>query len=244
MRRLATASGHYARHRLSLAVSSVPCRCARLMASGARASRALVRGPRVGRSAGRASSASAVCPVASRRGRRRCALHQDGGEGYVELVRLPTRRARARTIEDARPPHLSRARLTDKRLPVARRLTAFCRNTCRPILAHPDARQGPRAPRNRTAHPSRSRTSAPAGSRSARSPPTRTQVTSERALAETHPMFLHNTQTKKKERFAPRRNGRSCRCTPARHRVRMLAHRPCASRSTCCFGSSCAWGTT
>ena len=192
--------------------------CTSLMTSGARASRALVRGPRVGRSArarlerlgglpGRIATRPA--PGATR------ALHtRDGGEGYVELVRLPTRRARARTIEDARPPHLSRARLTDKATPVARRLTAYTRRT---RVAAPFSRTSRRAPGTaRAAKPHGAPISlAHVGSRrftvGAVAADADAKATSEgEALAETHPMFLHNTQTKKKERFVPRdENGRS-----------------------------------
>ena len=188
--------------------------CTSFMASGALASRALVRGPRVGRGArsrlerlgglpGRIATRPA--PGAVR------ALHaRDGGERYVERICLSTPRPRARTIERALPRPLSLARLTDK---------ATDRRVSTDVRSHVSARSSRvsrRAPGTaRAAKPHRAPLSLAhaAGSRrftvsavSVSSADAASSATAENDAhtSEAHPMFLHNTQTRKKERFVPR----------------------------------------
>jgi cysteinyl-tRNA synthetase len=188
--------------------------CTSFMASGALASRALVRGPRVGRGArsrlerlgglpGRIATRPA--PGAVR------ALHaRDGGERYVERICLSTPRPRARTIERALPRPLSLARLTDK---------ATDRRVSTDVRSHVSARSSRvsrRAPGTaRAAKPHGAPLSLAHAAGSRRFTVSAVSVSSADAASsaaaendahtsEAHPMFLHNTQTRKKERFVPR----------------------------------------
>ena len=190
--------------------------CTSFMASGALASRALVRRPRVGRGArsrlerlgglpGRIATRPA--PGAVR------ALHaRDGGERYVERICLSTPRPRARTIERALPRRLSLARLTDKA--TDRRASTDARSHVSARSSR-TSRRAPGTARAAKPHGAPLSLAHAAGSRSRRFTVCAVSVSSAADAAssaaaedddrrEAHPMFLHNTQTRKKERFVPR----------------------------------------
>jgi hypothetical protein len=139
------------------------------------------------------------------------ALHaRDGGERYVERICLSTPRPRARTIERALPRPLSLARLTDK---------ATDRRVSTDVRSHVSARSSRvsrRAPGTaRAAKPHGAPLSLAHAAGSRRFTVSAVSVSSADAASsaaaendahtsEAHPMFLHNTQTRKKERFVPR----------------------------------------